>query len=71
MIDLVAVLNELVDAKGKILVPGVYDSVKALTEEEKNLYEKIDFCEVTTETFCSSNTHLFSVIHTKNWAHPI
>ena len=46
MVDLVAVLNELVDAKGKILVPGIYDSVKPLTEEEKKLYHSIDFCPV-------------------------
>ena len=45
MVDLVALLNELVDSKGKILVPGVYDSVKELTDEEKKLYETIDFCE--------------------------
>jgi len=27
-------------------VPGVYDTVKPLTEEEKKLYEPIDFCQV-------------------------
>ena len=46
MVELVALLNTLVDAKGKILVPGVYDSVKKLTDEEKSLYEPIDFCQV-------------------------
>ncbi|MEQ2161689.1 hypothetical protein GOODEAATRI_012092, partial [Goodea atripinnis] len=37
----------LVDRKGKILIPGMYDSVAPLSEEEKKLYEKIDFdlCE--------------------------
>ncbi len=43
MVDLVALLNELVDSKGKILIPGIYDSVAPLTEEEKKLYESIDF----------------------------
>lgn len=43
MVDLVAMLNELVDAKGKILVPGVYDSVSPLTEAEKELYKDIEF----------------------------
>ncbi|XP_072172211.1 cytosolic non-specific dipeptidase-like [Diadema setosum] len=43
MVDLVALLNSLVDNKGKILVPGVYDSVDALTEEEEALYGPIDF----------------------------
>ena len=46
MVDLVALLNELVDAKGKILVPGMYDSVLPLTEEEEKLYENIEFCQV-------------------------
>jgi hypothetical protein len=47
MVDLVAVLNELVDARGKILIPGIYDSVRALTDEEKSLYESIDFDPVS------------------------
>ena len=46
MVDLVYLLNELVDSSGKILVPGVYDSVKPLTDEEKKLYEQIDFSQV-------------------------
>jgi len=45
MVDLVALLNELVDAKGKILIPGIYDSVLPLTEEEEKLYENIEFCQ--------------------------
>ena len=43
MVDLVALLGQLVDAKGKILVPGVYDSVTPLTEAEEKLYENIEF----------------------------
>ena len=43
MVDLVALLNELVDPRGKILIPGIYDSVDPLTEEERQLYEPIDF----------------------------
>lgn len=31
------------DNKGKILVPGLYDHVAKLTDEEKKLYEKIEF----------------------------
>ena len=46
MIDLCALFNELVDGKGKILIPGIYDSVAKLTDEEKKLYESIDFCPV-------------------------
>lgn len=33
----------LVDRKGKILIPGIYESVAPLTEEERKLYEKIEF----------------------------
>lgn len=46
MVDLVALLNELVDSKGKILVPGIMDTVAGLTDEERKLYESIDFCPV-------------------------
>lgn len=43
MADLIAILDTLVDNKGRILIPGIYDSVAKLTEEEKKLYEPIDF----------------------------
>lgn len=46
MVDLVALLNELVDVKGKILIPGIYDTVEPLAEEEKKIYEPIEFCPV-------------------------
>uniref|UniRef100_A0AAQ5ZZZ5 Peptidase M20 dimerisation domain-containing protein n=1 Tax=Amphiprion ocellaris TaxID=80972 RepID=A0AAQ5ZZZ5_AMPOC len=43
MTDLIALMGSLVDRRGKILVPGMYDSVAPLTDEETKLYEKIDF----------------------------
>ena len=43
MVDCVILLSKLVDSQGKILVPGIYDSVAKLTEEEKKLYETIEF----------------------------
>ncbi|XP_076735533.1 cytosolic non-specific dipeptidase isoform X2 [Maylandia zebra] len=43
MTDLIALMGSLVDKRGKILVPGIYDSVAPLTAEEQKLYEKIDF----------------------------
>jgi hypothetical protein len=43
MIDLISLLNELVDAQGKILIPGIYDDVLQLSENERKLYENIDF----------------------------
>ena len=41
--DLIHIMDSLVDVNGKILIPGINDSVANLTEEEKALYEPIDF----------------------------
>ncbi|XP_008934369.1 PREDICTED: beta-Ala-His dipeptidase [Merops nubicus] len=43
MTDLIALLDSLVDAAGRIQIPGIYDSVAPLTEEERKLYESIEF----------------------------
>ncbi|KAF7691392.1 hypothetical protein HF521_011689 [Silurus meridionalis] len=43
MTDLITLMGSLVDKKGKILVPGMYDGVAELTNEERKLYEKIEF----------------------------
>ncbi|XP_044282436.1 cytosolic non-specific dipeptidase isoform X1 [Varanus komodoensis] len=43
MTDLIALMGSLVDKKGKILIPGIYDSVAPVTSEEHQLYDKIDF----------------------------
>uniref|UniRef100_A0A6Q2YIL2 Cytosolic non-specific dipeptidase n=1 Tax=Esox lucius TaxID=8010 RepID=A0A6Q2YIL2_ESOLU len=43
MTDLIALLSTLVDKKGRILVPGMYADVAKVTDEEKKLYEKIEF----------------------------
>ena len=43
MSDLIALMSQLVDNKGKLLVPGIYDTVAKLTPEEEKLYEAIDF----------------------------
>ena len=40
-------MASLVDVKGKILIPGVNDSVAPLTEDEQKLYEPIDFDPVS------------------------
>uniref|UniRef100_A0A8C3XA17 Carnosine dipeptidase 1 n=1 Tax=Catagonus wagneri TaxID=51154 RepID=A0A8C3XA17_9CETA len=42
MADLVALLGSLVDSSGHILIPGIYDHVAPLTEEERKMYEAID-----------------------------
>ncbi|XP_046849143.1 cytosolic non-specific dipeptidase-like isoform X2 [Xenia sp. Carnegie-2017] len=43
MSDVVALLSTLTDEKGKILIPGVNDSVRELTPEEEALYDDLDF----------------------------
>lgn len=36
-------VDSLVDSTGRIQIPGIYDSVAALREEERKLYESIEF----------------------------
>lgn len=43
MTDLVQLMATLVDSSGRILVPGIMDSVAPVTEEEKALYKGIEF----------------------------
>jgi len=43
MSDLVALMGSLVDNKGHILIPHIYDSVQPLTQEESSSYDSIDF----------------------------
>ncbi|XP_043572781.1 cytosolic non-specific dipeptidase-like [Chiloscyllium plagiosum] len=60
MTDLIYVLSKLVDKKGKILIPGIDELVAPLTEEEKALYEKIDF---DVEEYCK-DTGGCQLLHT-------
>ncbi|ORY97820.1 hypothetical protein BCR43DRAFT_490417 [Syncephalastrum racemosum] len=43
MTDLFAVMSKLVTPTGKILVPGIYDQVRAMTDEEQKTYENLAF----------------------------
>jgi len=43
MSDLLYILNQLVDVKGNILIPGIDEGVEPLSQKEKELYEKIEF----------------------------
>ncbi|XP_027533360.1 beta-Ala-His dipeptidase-like [Neopelma chrysocephalum] len=43
LMDLIALLDSLVDPTGRIQIPGIYDSIAALREEERKLYELIEF----------------------------
>lgn len=42
MADLVALLGSLTDSSGHILIPGIYDHVAPVTEEERDMYGAID-----------------------------
>ncbi|KPP73489.1 serum carnosinase-like, partial [Scleropages formosus] len=41
--DLIALLGSLLDHRGKILVPGIYESVAPVTEEESKSYQDLHF----------------------------
>ncbi|MCJ8750496.1 hypothetical protein PDJAM_G00269230, partial [Pangasius djambal] len=43
MTDLIAILDTLISASGQILIPGVTDAVANFTEEERKIYEEVDF----------------------------
>ncbi|XP_064197806.1 cytosolic non-specific dipeptidase [Anguilla rostrata] len=43
MTDVITLLGSLLNHTGKILVPGIYESVAPLTEEERKLYKDIHF----------------------------
>ncbi|KAJ3021945.1 hypothetical protein HKX48_007418 [Thoreauomyces humboldtii] len=43
MTDLFQVMSKLVSPTGKILVPGIYDTVAPVTESEDKMYDTLDF----------------------------
>ena len=42
MLDLVNVLSTLMDSNGRVLVPGFYDDVSSVTEEEARFYHDLE-----------------------------
>lgn len=58
MTDLIKVMSNLVDSKGKILIPGVYDMVAPLTDKENELYDAIDFSVEELNAASGSETSL-------------
>lgn len=43
MTDLIRIMSTLVSPDGKILIPGIYDTVAPVTKEEEDLYSVLDF----------------------------
>ncbi|KAL7754515.1 hypothetical protein RI367_000500 [Sorochytrium milnesiophthora] len=43
MTDLIQLMSRLVTPAGKILIPGINDNVAALTDEERKIYDSLDF----------------------------
>ncbi|XP_066480543.1 cytosolic non-specific dipeptidase-like [Tiliqua scincoides] len=43
MNDLIFLFSTLVDSSNRILIPGIYDSVPALTVKEREVYERTEF----------------------------
>ncbi len=54
MTDLIKLMASMVDVKGKILIPGIYDTVAPVTEEEKKLYAPIEF---DMQDYCKDMGH--------------
>ncbi|TEA21628.1 Cys-Gly metallodipeptidase dug1 [Colletotrichum sidae] len=45
MTDMVNIMSSLVDSSGKILVPGLYDNVQPVTQEEYDSYNELNISE--------------------------
>ncbi|KAL0097890.1 hypothetical protein J3Q64DRAFT_1807684 [Phycomyces blakesleeanus] len=43
MTDLFAIMSQLVEPNGRLLIPGIYDLVRPLTDVEEKTYENLDF----------------------------
>lgn len=43
MIELSHLFASLIDTSGKITIPGLWDQVDPVTDEERQLYDQIDF----------------------------
>lgn len=56
--------GSLVDASGRILVPGIYDHVAPVTDEEREMYKAID---LDLEEYRSSSRVKKFLFDTKVW----
>eukprot|EP00123_Amoebidium_parasiticum_P016955 comp23657_c0_seq1/m.40423 comp23657_c0_seq1/g.40423 ORF comp23657_c0_seq1/g.40423 comp23657_c0_seq1/m.40423 type:complete len:1229 (-) comp23657_c0_seq1:226-3912(-) len=71
--DLMGVLSSLVDVRGMVMIPGFYDKVRPLSDEEKELYDQINFQvkayreSLGVRSLCSSNS---SEVLMARWREP-
>lgn len=73
MTDLVRVLARLVDTNGKILIPGIYDEVAPITDDEKALYGNIGYTMENLFESLGSETSIFADKESTlmaRWRHP-
>ncbi|ONH70206.1 Cys-Gly metallodipeptidase DUG1 [Cyberlindnera fabianii] len=73
MTDLVKILATLVDTDGKILIKGIDEQVKKLTEEEDKLYDDIEFDVEVLNQATGSDTALYKTkkdILQHRWRYP-
>ncbi|CAH2445843.1 Cys-Gly metallodipeptidase [Komagataella phaffii CBS 7435] len=59
MTDLIRVMSQLVDVKGKILIPGIDEMVAPVTETEEKLYDDIEFDVNELNAASGSNTAIY------------
>jgi len=74
MTDLVHLMSRLVSTDGKILVPGIYHDVKAITDDERNAYTDLAFdCQeyakdVGATRLIHGDDKMETLMH--RWRHP-
>ncbi len=73
MTDLVNLLSKLVDANGKILIPGIDEMVAPVTDKESKLYDDIDFDVDELNLASGSDTAIYQLkkdILMHRWRYP-
>ena len=65
MTDLIQLMSRLVAVDGKILVPGIYHDVKAITDEERAAYSDLDFDCAEYAKVC--HAHIFTHAHAQKY----
>ena len=56
MTDLMKIMSSLVGADGRITVPGIYEQVAPLTDEEQRTYDVMDFSINDVDSATGSST---------------